>query len=166
MLVALPLAPACALAVPLGRALLAWRCALSARELLAPVLLGAYLLLPTVTATVYSYWAYDSLDTESVPPVRVLRTDLAVDYDGAAHARHLWWAVGAALTYTLCVPVALYTALRDGEPRVRILADGYRASLVWWECLEVLRQILLIGVVITIGSLVRELRPASASASE
>ncbi|KAJ1631816.1 hypothetical protein T492DRAFT_45447 [Pavlovales sp. CCMP2436] len=126
------------------------------RRVLTPVLLATYLVTPTAVGTIYSYWSYDSLDVEAVVPVRVLRTDMSIDYDGRVHSRLMWFAALAAAVYSLGVPLALLFTLRDPKWNVRFLALGYRRELVWWEAVDCVRMILLIGVVVIVGLIIQE----------
>jgi hypothetical protein len=128
---------------------------------LRPFLLCAYIVLPTATATIFSYFNVETVDVEARIPHRVLKSDYSVAYAAREHQQHLPFAIVSAMAYSLLLPVSLMAALRSrwrsGASPVRLLGEGYRPEFKWWEALEAFRQVVLVGGVIIVRLLVLEL---------
>ena len=127
-------------------------------------LLITFAFCPGVSAGIFKAWlcvAYD-VDTEQGTYQSFLVADLSVRCNNAGHDGILRTAIIYVLVWPIGVPLlymsllyACRKSIGTGKPSVlahatRFLHDEYRPEVYWWGCFNLLRRLVLTGVVLLI----------------
>jgi len=133
-----------------------------ATALLPWILFIVFLVLPSVSRTIFSVWDCIPYTTGPSTSVNYLRRDLSVICDGDDHQNMVLVAVAMVILWPMGMQLFLFsmlwsnrTALRAGiqnsqSRATRFISGGYRPPCFYWETVELFRRLTCSGFVVLI----------------
>jgi len=131
-------------------------------RLLPLVLLIVFIMLPSVSRTIFSAWDCSRYTTGPGTSISYLRRDLSIECSTYEHRRVIFvaiflvilWPVGMQLLFFSCLWINR-DALRSGESTVysralRFLTGGYKDEFFYWETIELFRRLTCSGFVVLV----------------